>query len=338
MDEPVGRRGETGNDHLIRSTVIDITERKRIEDALRESEERFRGMFESHSGIMLLVEPDTGRIVLANKAAERFYGYAGSKLRSMYIQEINILPPDEVKIERNLALCRRRNHFIFLHRLATGEVRTVEVHSSPIEHNGKVMLFSIIHDITKRVELEERLRHNQVMLARTERIAQIGSWEWEVATDSVTWSDELFRIFHLDPTRGAPSFEEHASIYTPDSMARLREAVGLALSDSIPYELELQGVRADGEIRHLRARGFSERGPDGRASYLFGSLKDITDRKRLEEERLEMERKLLQAQKHESLCMMAAGIAHDFNNQLAVVLGNLELALTDQTLDPETPR
>jgi PAS domain S-box-containing protein len=211
-----------------------------------------------------------------------------------------------------------------------------EVSAGPVkwgEHDGALVFF---RDITKRLELEERLRHNQIMLARTERIAQIGSWEWEVATDSVTWSDELFRIFQLDPTRGAPSFEEQSSIYTPDSMARLREAVGLALSDSIPYELELQGIRADGETRHLRARGFPERGPDGRASYLFGSLNDITDRKRLEEERLEMERKIVHAQKLESLAVMAGGIAHDFNNQLAVVLGNLELALTDQTLEPET--
>ena len=68
----------------------------------------------------------------------------------------------------------------------------------------------------------------------------------------------------------------------------------------------------------------------------LATFRDITERKRMEEERLEMEQKLLHAQKLESLAVMAGGIAHDFNNQLAVVLGNLELALTDQTLDPET--
>ena len=197
----------TGEHSYIDGVIFDDTERKQAEEALRTSEERFRKMFERHSAAMFLIEPETGRIIDANKAAERFYGYAASQLLSMSIQDINALPPDDVEAQRNLAVQERRNHFIFPHRLASGEVRTVEVHSSPIEQNGALLLFAIIHD--------------------------------------------------------------------------------------------------------------------------------ITDRKRLEEERLEMERKVLHAQKLESLNVMAGGIAHDFNNQLAVVLGNLELALTDRTLNPK---
>ncbi len=338
MDEPAGRQGESGNEHLIRSTVIDITERKRIEEALRQSEERFRTLVQNapeaiyvqtqrrfaylNPMALKLFGAETPDQLLGQPVFDRFDPSCHDTLK----ERIRLVNEERRSVNMLEAVCFKLD----------GAPFDVEVSAAPVRWGGHDGAMVFLRDITKRVELEERLRHNQIMLARTERIAQIGSWEWEVATDSVTWSDELFRIFQLDPTQGAPSFEEHASIYTPDSMARLREAVGLALSDSIPYELELQGIRTDGETRHLRARGFPERGPDGRASYLFGSLNDITDRKRLEEERLEMERKLLHAQKLESLGAMAAGIAHDFNNHLAVVLGNLELALTDQTLDPET--
>jgi PAS domain S-box-containing protein len=158
---PVEQQKANGATHAIRMAVIDITDRKKAENAMRLSEEKFRGMFESHSAVMLLVEPDTGRIALANKAAERFYGYTASQLVSMYIQDINVLPPDEVMTEMNLALHELRNLFIFPHRLANGEVRTVQVHSSPIDHNGELMLFSIIHDITDRKEAEDAMRESR---------------------------------------------------------------------------------------------------------------------------------------------------------------------------------
>jgi PAS domain S-box-containing protein len=149
----------------------DITERRWIQEALRTSEERFRGMFSSHNAIMLLIEPLTGRIIDANKAAERFYGYTMSQLRSMFIQDINMMPPDEVERKRDLALQEHGNYFIFPHRLADGEVRTVEVHSSPIERNGELMLFSIIHDITDRILAESRLAEiselNQQIIANS---------------------------------------------------------------------------------------------------------------------------------------------------------------------------
>jgi PAS domain-containing protein len=120
------------------------------------------------------------------------------------------------------------------------------------------------------------------MLERTEGIAHVGSWEWDIASDTVIWSDELFRIFQRDPQEGAPSFAEHPALYHPDDMERLRQAVEAAVADGTPYELELQAIRKDGETRTCLARGVAEMGIGGRAVRLFGLLQDITERARAE--------------------------------------------------------
>jgi PAS domain S-box-containing protein len=137
--------------------IRDISERKKAEEALRNSEALFRSMFAKHTAVMLLIEPLTGEILEGNKAAEEFYGYPASRLCTMNIEEINVLPPDQVTQERQRALQLKRNYFVFPHRLESGEIRTVEVHSSPIALENRQILFSIIHDITERKKAEDKI-------------------------------------------------------------------------------------------------------------------------------------------------------------------------------------
>lgn len=139
-----------GNPLVMHGVIQDITDRKRMEEALQESEARFRRMFESNDSVMLLIEPGSGEIVDANAAAVRYYGYTAEQLKAMRIDQINILAPEEVAEKRVAAASGSNNIFVFPHRLATGEVRTVEVRSSAIEVGSQVLLFSIINDITER--------------------------------------------------------------------------------------------------------------------------------------------------------------------------------------------
>lgn len=137
-------------------------------------------------------------------------------------------------------------------------------------------------DITERKQTEELLRRQHEMLARTERIAHLGSWEWEIKTDQVRWSEELFRIFQRDPARGAPSYTEHPQLYVAEDMARLREVVDACVSGGTPYEVELRAIRADGTLRHCIARGQAAYDSAGRIVRLVGSFQDITERKQAE--------------------------------------------------------
>lgn len=134
-----------------------LTERNAIMESLCKSEERFRNMFEHHKAIMLLIEPDSGIIVNANAAAAKFYGHTCEKLCQMNIEELNQMPAEAVATERRRVIEEQRNHLVFPHRIATGEVRWVEVYSTPIEVQGKPLLFSIIHDITERKRAEEQI-------------------------------------------------------------------------------------------------------------------------------------------------------------------------------------
>ena len=121
----------------------------------------FKKMFEKHNAIMLLIEADSGLILDANQSAVFFYGYDKAQLCAMKIDDINTWSPDKVLAERIKALKEERNCFIFQHRLANGEIRTVEVHSSPIDFNEDRMLFSIIHDITDRQKAELALLESE---------------------------------------------------------------------------------------------------------------------------------------------------------------------------------
>ncbi|BDX04766.1 bifunctional diguanylate cyclase/phosphodiesterase [Planctobacterium marinum] len=125
---------------------------------LVESEKKFRNIFHNHNAVMLLIDKDSGKIVDANAAALDFYGYSHKDLVSKRIQEINTMSEQEVAAEMEKAALLNQNYFTFQHRLANGEIRYVEVHSTPIISDDRRMLFSIIHDITARVENEQKLK------------------------------------------------------------------------------------------------------------------------------------------------------------------------------------
>ncbi|MBS3948049.1 MAG: PAS domain S-box protein [Dethiobacter sp.] len=127
--------------------------------------EEFFGLFNEHGLTMLIIDAETGAIEYANDAAAEFYGYSQVELEGMAIQDINMLTDEEVEQERQAAALEKRNHFIFRHRLASGEIRTVEVYSSPYQFAERTLLFLTINDITTEKQLQESSwRRNMVFL------------------------------------------------------------------------------------------------------------------------------------------------------------------------------
>ncbi len=155
---------------LVQSVIIllliySIHRRKIAEEKLRESEERYYALFAKNHSVMVLTDPETVTIVDANPAACLYYGYDKNDLIGKKVSEINILPEDELKEVVTGLATQKKKQLVFKHRLASGEIRDVEVFTGPIPLKGRQVLCSIIHDITDRKQLEEKLLQSQKLEA-----------------------------------------------------------------------------------------------------------------------------------------------------------------------------
>jgi hypothetical protein len=159
----------------------DITRLILLQQSVAESEQQFRGLFEHHRAAMLLIDPDSGKIEDANDAAAAYYGYTREQLRTMNINQINQLAPDQIAREMQATLEEKRPYHVFPHRCASGTVCWVEVYSSPIQVKDRQILFSIIHDITERRQAEEALRQRTEELATANR--ELESFSYSVSHD-----------------------------------------------------------------------------------------------------------------------------------------------------------
>ena len=146
-----------GGKRLLYTIERDITGRKKAEEARKESEEKYRQLFHGSRAVKILYEPETGKLFDANDAACRFYGYTREELVSKSLYEINTMSPSELKAGIEEAKTKKRDSFIVRHRLASGEVRDVEVFPSPITIGGKTFIHSIVHDITERKKSDRLL-------------------------------------------------------------------------------------------------------------------------------------------------------------------------------------
>ncbi|WP_321346335.1 response regulator [uncultured Draconibacterium sp.] len=141
----------------VRSVIKEASKRRKAEETLLKSEEKFRKLFEYHAAVKLLVDPETTKIMDANNSAAKFYGWSRDQLKQMYLNQINTLSTEEIKKEVEHLLREGKNRFEFKHRLKNGELRDVEIYSSRVEIENKTQLHSIVHDITERKKAEKAL-------------------------------------------------------------------------------------------------------------------------------------------------------------------------------------
>jgi len=257
---------------------------KRAEEVTRAIGEQVRALFDNHKAIFLLIEPYSGAIVYANASAAQFYGYPHDQMQGMNISAINQLPPDEVKALRLSALQNGGGYIHFPHRLASGEIRTVEVHTTPIEIEGQTLLFSIIHDITERVRAEDALRQAELRYRTIVENAVMGIFQSTPDGRYLNMNAAMARVYGYDSP--AEMIEHVGSdishrIYV-DASNRVEFRRRLDTGDVL-LGFEAPNYRKDGSVIWTRTNVRAVRDAAGAVLYYEGFLIDITERKRAEE-------------------------------------------------------
>ncbi len=260
--------------------IASAIEQKRNEDALRESERRYRQMFESNRAVKLLIDPDTGAIVDANMAACDYYGYTRAELQSMRMWDINVRGEDDVRAEMTRAAARDRAYFQFRHMRANGEIRDVEVHSGPVDFGGRRVLYSIVHDITERKRAEKALQQSEEKYRVIFDYAPVGIYQASRDGRIVTANAALARMLGYDTTEELLAKNLERDVYHDahqrDELMRRFEPYGYA------NNVELQWRRKDGTPIWVQLNAHAIHSPSG-SLYFEGFVYDVTERRRAAE-------------------------------------------------------
>lgn len=172
-------------------------------------------------------------------------------------------------------------------------------------------------EIHEREQAEAALRQSESALMDAQRLAHIGNWEWDIQTGQIHWSEEVFRLFGLDPQD--VSYDLLMTLIAPDDKEIWERSVQAVLNTDQPLKIDYRIHKPDGDRRWLHCEAQVVRDAAGQPVRMFGTFQDITERKRWEAARL-------QTSRLESIGVLAGGIAHEFNNVLTVILGFTDLA------------
>ena len=263
--------------------------------ALEAAEMRLARLLDDVSSEIYVFDAAALRFTEANAGALRNIGYALDELREL--TPLDLKPElSPASFARLLAPLRtgERDQIAFdtIHRRKDGSTYPVEVRLHLRATEQPPVFVAVIQDITERVAAEEeRARLEEVLRARTrnladaQRIAHIGSWEWDLATDTAQRSDELHRIYGVEPGTLPETTEAFLAFVHPDDRARVQAFERAAVARSGTYSLEYRAVRPDGSIRIIHDEAEAVRDPSGVPVRMFGTAQDITERVAAEAER-----------------------------------------------------
>ncbi len=291
---------------------------KRSIEELNESQSRYQQIFETNQAVKLIIDLQSGKIVEANEAAIKFYGYDENTLLGMHIGEINTLSDEEINAKMISANAKETSLFNFRHKLASGEIRDVEVYSGPIHSNGRNLLYSIVHDVTERKRAERALIDSEVKyrsIIQSTVVAVIVSDSKGHILEWNTGAEQIFG-YTVEEILGKP-----LNLLIPERFLSLHKKRFIQAVESrslIKKEqmLEVSGLRKNGQEFpvELTIGSWSS----GDELYFSAIILDVTERKHAE-------LGLRRSQKMDAIGQLTGGIAHDFNNILGIILGNVDL-------------
>jgi PAS domain S-box-containing protein len=337
-------------------TLMETTERKKAEEALRVSEERFRLVAEAAN--VLVYELEIGNKHSTIIRGEEVLGYRKGEIpTSSEWWFAQVHPEDrgatEVKLQNAIDTCsdvlleyrmqRKKGDYIIIHD---------QIKAMCNEQRRVTRLVGGVRDVTERKKAEQAVKEYAQRLELAQHVARLGSWEFFVKDNRAVWSRELFNMFARKPEEGAPNIVEYSKLIYPDDIKdvadRMQRFIGEGkVGETVSFDYRIP--RPDGSVRYLHTeRMIISVNNTGKAEHIIGIEHDITERKKAEEqleryakqmEELANERakKLQSAERLAAIGATAGMVGHDIRNPLQAMMGDVYLLKDFLELMPEVP-
>ena len=339
-------RNESGRITHFIAIKQDITKRKRSEESLRRSEEKFRGLVENLHEAVVTVDLATQKFISANPAAIKMFDAKDEgELISSNPRDLSPerQPDGSLSMERAgkrmEGLDEGPQCFEWMHRRISGAEFYTEVILTRMDRDEKPAFLATIRDITERNLAEKTLREKERMLSESQRLAHIGSWMGNM-TGRMSWSEETYRIYGVSPDTFIPTLETSLSLVHPVDRPVVLEWMTRCAAGQKPAELEFRINRSDGSIRFIKRNGEAVHDAENRFNHMAGTVQDITESKeaqaaqkimecRVDEHRASEEKArlaLLYEQKSSQLKdRFVRMVSHEFRTPLSIITMAAEL-------------